>query len=538
MRRTAVLLEDALRTASLPDAGGRLLLVRRVDLGAIGVGAGAPTVARALERAVERARVEVRHGAAPGAEAAPAVWFRDALEAHVCLAERLLSGPPPTAWYWPSAVPGWRPGRLGADGLQAVVRSLAALPEAPAAVPRWVEAVGRAAGRDALAEALGSKEVRILAAAAGREGPAEADGGPRWGRAAGEDPGRPRPGRADGPGAGGGADPVREILERLAGLGRPGPGREVRPRSPEGGSTGGRTGPGEGARAAGVAGGVAGEAPTMVGSSVPSRRRAGAGEAEREDGPFRPRESRVHADPTRLREGAAEPGRGEKRGWEGAPTDAAGLLFLVAALNRCGHEAWLEEHPAWRGRGVAPRVLAAVLRRLAVPPDDPAWQAVERPASVVDPADPPGSFVAPALWGEGLLSGRGARVRSRKAGLEILHDASGRLLLEAWPSTSTRGSSPGPSEPRRASRGDALRDAAVGAWNVALRRWLRRYARLGVADLVLRPGQVGSTPTHLDVVLDLGTVDLRVRRAGLDLDPGWVPWLGRVVGFRYERTGP
>jgi hypothetical protein len=28
-------------------------------------------------------------------------------------------------------------------------------------------------------------------------------------------------------------------------------------------------------------------------------------------------------------------------------------------------------------------------------------------------------------------------------------------------------------------------------------------------------------------------VDMTVRRAGLDLDPGWVPWLGRVVQFHY-----
>jgi hypothetical protein len=28
-------------------------------------------------------------------------------------------------------------------------------------------------------------------------------------------------------------------------------------------------------------------------------------------------------------------------------------------------------------------------------------------------------------------------------------------------------------------------------------------------------------------------VDLRIRWAGLDLDPGWLPWLGRVVSFRY-----
>jgi hypothetical protein len=26
---------------------------------------------------------------------------------------------------------------------------------------------------------------------------------------------------------------------------------------------------------------------------------------------------------------------------------------------------------------------------------------------------------------------------------------------------------------------------------------------------------------------------MRVRRAGLDFDPGWVPWYGRVISFHY-----
>jgi len=35
-------------------------------------------------------------------------------------------------------------------------------------------------------------------------------------------------------------------------------------------------------------------------------------------------------------------------------------------------------------------------------------------------------------------------------------------------------------------------------------------------------------------------IELRLRRAGLDFDAGWVPWLGRVVAYHYdlERGGP
>ena len=51
---------------------------------------------------------------------------------------------------------------------------------------------------------------------------------------------------------------------------------------------------------------------------------------------------------------------------------------------------------------------------------------------------------------------------------------------------------------------------------------------------MLRPALLSLTPTHADVCAGLRAIDLRVRRAGLDIDPGWVPWLGRVVAFRYE----
>ena len=68
----------------------------------------------------------------------------------------------------------------------------------------------------------------------------------------------------------------------------------------------------------------------------------------------------------------------------------------------------------------------------------------------------------------------------------------------------------------------------------AVHRALRRHARIGLADLVRRPALLQSTPTHIDLRFDLRLVDLRIRRAGLDLDPGWLPWFGRVIGFHYE----
>ena len=48
-----------------------------------------------------------------------------------------------------------------------------------------------------------------------------------------------------------------------------------------------------------------------------------------------------------------------------------------------------------------------------------------------------------------------------------------------------------------------------------------------------RQAQFVSTPTHLDVFFRLTDADLRTRRLGLDVDPGWLYWFGRVVAYHY-----
>jgi hypothetical protein len=52
-------------------------------------------------------------------------------------------------------------------------------------------------------------------------------------------------------------------------------------------------------------------------------------------------------------------------------------------------------------------------------------------------------------------------------------------------------------------------------------------------ELVARTAWASSSATHIDLVFALEQVDLRIRRLGLDSDPGWVPWLGRIVSFHF-----
>jgi hypothetical protein len=59
-------------------------------------------------------------------------------------------------------------------------------------------------------------------------------------------------------------------------------------------------------------------------------------------------------------------------------------------------------------------------------------------------------------------------------------------------------------------------------------------AALWQPDLLLLTARIHFTPSHVDMSLPLSAVRLPVRLAGLDINPGWLPWLGRVVTFHYD----
>jgi hypothetical protein len=130
----------------------------------------------------------------------------------------------------------------------------------------------------------------------------------------------------------------------------------------------------------------------------------------------------------------------------------------------------------------------------------------------------------------------------------VLHQLAGRLapvMADDPAALAFTGLSPGDpvpaGEPVTADEEAAL-DETAAVWRectwaaVAGARepsW-RRSVEDTVAAVVRRRGRIVAEPGWVDVVLDLNEVDVEVRAAGLDLDPGWVPWLGTVVRFRYE----
>ncbi len=68
----------------------------------------------------------------------------------------------------------------------------------------------------------------------------------------------------------------------------------------------------------------------------------------------------------------------------------------------------------------------------------------------------------------------------------------------------------------------------------ALQRTTQAQGWRSPRALLQRPAWLQLSATHLDVVFALDQAELAVRRLGLDANPGWVPWLGRIVQLHFE----
>jgi hypothetical protein len=166
----------------------------------------------------------------------------------------------------------------------------------------------------------------------------------------------------------------------------------------------------------------------------------------------------------------------------GAPTNWAGLLFLLNAATAAGLPGVLETDAQLAARPLRWSLHQLALRLVPIRADDPAALALAGlPPETLVPAGAP---AAPAE--EAALDQHAAR----------------------WAAAVTR----------------ALRQARHPEDDTRIPTlWL----------LFRRPGLIVADPGWLEVHLNLDDVDLLVRRAGLDLDPGWLDWLGTVVVFRY-----
>ena len=87
----------------------------------------------------------------------------------------------------------------------------------------------------------------------------------------------------------------------------------------------------------------------------------------------------------------------------------------------------------------------------------------------------------------------------------------------------------------------ALDDGSDADLDIEAADWWRRarlsslmQARLPLRRVLRRSGRLWLAPHRIDVEMPLARADVRIRRAGFDIDPGFVPWLDCVLHFHYR----
>lgn len=213
----------------------------------------------------------------------------------------------------------------------------------------------------------------------------------------------------------------------------------------------------------------------------------------------------------------------------GAPTGWAGLVLIISLMNRLV--------PRLLDGGVGLLLLQRALDRTACPPGDPVRTALgQRPLA---PADDPMpvrpvdlSALAHPLWP---VSDPVIHPVRDHPGWRALTCARGRLVLAIWhgraPAAIRRGLA---IRPRRGQPLAHVMQRALTTAELGIRAAARAMTGTHVRALLGRSGWVRATRSHLDVTFDAALVDLSIRRAGLDIDPGWCRWLFSVVSIHYD----
>ena len=488
-------LEDALRCASLPDDSNRVLVVRKLALGPIAHDCSVLQLSGLIERRVADLGARWQDGGSAQASAADFVRFRNPLEARMVLVRRLVRGDSCSAWYWPLAVKEFRRGDTLRETMRRVTAEIARWPEAAVALPAWAAGVAEAGALAALAASFSADEGAALLQWAGigmRPGldTIANESGAVKGAAQ-----KPREESTTPALQGNNTAPVPHWLAALL-------------------QVAGVSTPDASVRMRGVAPGAAVDGPDVphaqharvVGPELTAGSRYAQSPAEDRNPPTGADEGLAFHRALKARSSEANDVSGAEiaarvadgqaaQAWL-APTQCGGLPFLLPVLQCLDLPKWCANDQACAA--FARRVLAAALLRLRVPAEDLAWSITQSHTPVDLPAV---AAPAPAVWSDEAL----------RAAASPRSIALGQALVLA---TSV--------------------DQQAQIWLTAVRRWLRRRAGIGLASLVLRPARLDHTATHLHMHFGINDVDMRVRRLGLDSDPGWLPWFGQVVTYHYQ----
>ena len=503
VRRILPTLEDALRCASLGDDGGRLIVVRTLALGAVSAGLSSPALSRLIET---RAAAAMRQAVSPDdreAANAACVVFAGVHDARVRLSLRLLRGQTCGAWYWTLAVPEFDP-RDGASGnVVRIGAAIARSAEARAALPHWLAMLVQTAGVARIVACIDEHHGHALLRIAGFALTPGGDTRRMTSTSRAAQPAQapsssapPAASRENGPGVDASSStPALAPVDAGAGSGlrRPAP-----------------TVPAWMQRLLDVAGlpqrlsrGYADDAASSSDvhreSAAPARVRPLAGSTADRAAPSPSVETAIAPidDRTGAARSAPSPDHAARRdSFIDAPTEADVPAGTVTAWRWTDDRACPFNAPTGCG-GLL--FLLPVFARIGI------GIGIDLGIHLGDQNDD----------------------RTRRLVEAALHLALLRVQAAAddpmWrlaPALDTR----------------LAREAA----NLLIdaRHRLQRAGRIGLVRLVRRPARVSLTATHVDVRFPLSACEFRVRRLGLDLDPGWLPGFGRVVGFHYGEVPP
>ncbi len=650
IRHGAIVVEDALRTASVPGLPQNgLLLIRRLDLGKLPVRPTPIAVARLLESRFSTTSLVAITKDAEDLPRTEAVWFRDEVAPYALLAGILAKGLKPVAWYWPKAAKGWSPRMPAEQGLRHVLYGAFRTQAGIAGATRVVEHLIDTRGETVLGRILQLRDGRALLALGGIPFPGNAfvKGSPlrsplllkdlagSWRRAFGQL--MPQWGPRDArtvwlahiavcarnsmPSTCAAAGLLQQLDERYRNT-QSVP-RRVLSRmqtSPTPGETTEEP-PTNSREDSGVTSQPGTPEKTNGSKIIPKLRRAieittgplpgSVHRIEREKTVFEPADN--HPPRTSHRDGAdrfrapaypsiesssrgaipespsTDPdehdtapkctrhagtiGLPDKSGtaesdsaddqvdrlprkrpepayysWEmaleGVESGYAGFVFLVQVLEWLGMRTTLAAQPKLEALNLPIRIFWHCIDLLGISHEDPICDFLAElptvpPEEVID-------FVAPAAWkmyccspksDERILTIRPVR---DAPGRHALWDNNGKLVVAIW-------NDPMPPAVRKWIRGHDLLhlpaaphvvdlECIIGAHIAAIELFVERYAGTDLRRMVNRSGYVAVTPTHLDVTFDQKALDIGIRKAGLDIDPGWVPWLGRVIYFHYTEN--
>ena len=235
--------------------------------------------------------------------------------------------------------------------------------------------------------------------------------------------------------------------------------------------------------------------------------------------------------------------------WDGGSlTHAGGILYLIHLLRDADI---LRHFDVGLGGWALLELLARCFLSDAVGLDDEIWGTLARldgrdpQTSIESYFKPQHTYSAPDAWLR--FSPENERyVRYRCRGVEIWNSA-GFLTLDSQEISHPVGNVLRMSAlQRRAIRRNARVRPLGLSPSPEMRRFLHfvlPYARcrlkrsLGatpISQVLMCPGALYVTRTHVDLVMSMDEISLPVRMAGLDANPGWVPELGHVITFHFE----